>query len=102
MTSVPTWLAVLVPILAALVSGTAGMVGALIGSRSAARTAERIAERTAVLNERLEGRRWADEMWRWNHERRERAYTALLAARDRHAQRQDDEEMPEAAGARET
>ena len=82
-TSIPTWLAVLAPVLAALVSGAAGTVGALLGSRTSARTAERIAERTAALNERLEGRRWADEMWRWNHERRERAYTALLAARDR-------------------
>ena len=36
MTSVPTWLAVLVPLLAAAVSGSAGIAGALLGGRSAA------------------------------------------------------------------
>lgn len=82
-TSIPTWLVVLVPVLAALVSGIAGTVGALLGSRTAARTAERVAERTAALTERLEGRRWADEMWRWNRERREQTYRAFLVARDR-------------------
>jgi hypothetical protein len=73
----------------------AGIVGALLGSRTAARTAERIADRTAATNERLEARRWADEMWRWNHERRERAYTALLEARDRHVQAVQDDRQPD-------
>ncbi len=92
-TAIPTWLALLAPLLAALVSGTAGTVGALLGGRTSAGTAERIAERTAAINERLRARDWANEMWRWNHERRERAYTALLAARDGQIRRMHDDQL---------
>jgi hypothetical protein len=70
-TSVPTWLAVVIPILAALVSGSAGVVGALLGGGSATRTAER----NAALARQ-------DEQRRWNRERREKAYITLLDRRN--------------------
>ncbi len=72
MTSVPTWLVVLVPLLAALATGGAGIVGVMLGGRAARRTAER----TAAL-----GRE--DEQRRWNRERREKAYSTVVEARDR-------------------
>jgi len=71
-TSVPIWLALLVPVLAAVVSGSAGVVGALLGGRNATR----MAERTAVLTRQ-------DEQRRWNRERRDRAYATFLARRNR-------------------
>jgi hypothetical protein len=72
-TSIPTWLLVLVPILAALVSGLAGVAGALLGGRAATGAAER----TASLAHQ-------DEQRRWNREHREDAYRAFLADRDRY------------------
>lgn len=78
-TALPTWLvvvlsilAVLGPVLAALVSGSAGIYGALRGARSATQTAER----NATLARQ-------DEQRRWNRERREKAYIALLDRRNR-------------------
>jgi hypothetical protein len=70
-TSIPTWLAVLAPILAALVAAAAGIAGTLIGGRAARRTAERAADLTRQ-----------DEQRRWNRERREQAYVALLDRRN--------------------
>jgi hypothetical protein len=71
-TSIPTWLVVVVPILAALLSGAAGVAGALLGGRAARLTAER----TATLAHQNEQRRWS-------RDRREDAYRDFLAARDR-------------------
>ncbi len=70
-TFIPTWLVILVPILAALVSGAAGVAGALLGGRAATRTAER----NAALARQ-------DEQRRWNRERSEKAYVTLLDRRN--------------------
>jgi hypothetical protein len=71
-TTLPTWLVVAVPVLAALISGSAGMLGALLGGRAARGTAER----TAGLAQQ-------DEQRRWNREQRKQAYLAFLEARNR-------------------
>jgi hypothetical protein len=71
-TMIPAWLAGLPPVLAAsLVAGAAGVAGALLGGRTARRTAERTADLTRQ-----------DEQRRWNRERREKAYVALLDRRN--------------------
>ena len=72
MTSVPTWLTGLVPILApAVLAGSTALAGAMLGGRSALRTAERNAALTRQ-----------DEQRRWNRERREKAYLTLLERRN--------------------
>ena len=78
MTSVPTWLAVLAPVMAALPTAGAAIVGVVLGGRAARRTAER----SAALSRE-------DEQRRWNRERREKAYTALVEARDRYVKQLD-------------
>jgi hypothetical protein len=70
-TSVPTWLALVLPVLAALVSRAAGIAGTLLGGR----TATHMAERNATLARRAEQRCW-------NRERQEKAYLTLLERRD--------------------
>jgi hypothetical protein len=72
LTTIPIWLAVLVPVLAALVSGSAGVLGVLLGGRAAKGTAERTA-----------GLAREDEQQRWNREQRKQAYLAFLEARNR-------------------
>jgi hypothetical protein len=72
MTTLPTWLAVLVPLLTALMSGSAGIAGLLLGGRAAARAAER----NAALARQ-------DEQRRWNRVRREEAYVNLLERRNK-------------------
>ncbi len=63
-TSIPTWLAVLAPVLTVVVGG-------LLGWLAASRTAER----NAALARQ-------DEQRRWNRERRDKAYAALLERRN--------------------
>jgi hypothetical protein len=70
--SVPTWLAILAPVVAAAIAASTALAGTLIGSRSAARSTEI----SALLVSR-------DESRRWNRERRERSYVTFLEARNR-------------------
>ena len=69
MTSVPTWLAVLVPVLAAAVAGGLGLLGIILKNRSDARAAANAAEQVRAVSEA-----------QWVRERRERAYTDFLSA----------------------
>jgi hypothetical protein len=74
-TSVPTWLAVLVPlatVLAALVAGSAALLGVWLGGRAARTTA---AHTASLARE--------DEQRRWKRERRYAAYVAFIEAVDR-------------------
>ncbi len=81
-TSIPTWLVVLVPVVSVVAGG-------LLGWLAASRTAER----TAALARQ-------DEQRRWNRERREKAYIALLDRRNQlvEIQRQWDEGDPDKLG----
>jgi hypothetical protein len=81
-TTVPTWLAVLVPlatVVAALMAGAAALLGVWLGGRAARVTAEHTA---ALARE--------DEFRRWKRERRYAAYVDLLRAVDRHRQAIDE------------
>jgi hypothetical protein len=69
MTTVPTWLAVLVPVLTAAVTAVLSLLGLVIKNRWDARAAARADQRTA-----------SREQAQWVRERRERAYVGLLDA----------------------